>query len=85
MRLRSLFLGKPIHWLPWPIIAVLFVWMDKLHWHVTRFNTFTFVLLGISAAVLVLFLLTSRRGEQLTREAIPAEDGARGQGTGSED
>jgi len=83
MRLRSLFLGKPIHWLPWPIIAVLFVWMDKVHMHVTEFNGFTFVLLGISAGVLALFLLTTRRGERVTREEIPEQDSA--QGTGSED
>jgi hypothetical protein len=83
VRLRDVFLGKPIHWLPWPIIAVLFVSMDKVHMHVTQFNSFTFVLLGISAGVVVFFLLTTRRGEQVTREKIPDQDGA--QGTGSED
>ena len=83
MQLRKVFLGKPIHWIPWPLIAVLFVWMDKVHLHVTRFNTFTFALLGVSVAVVVLFLLTTRRGEQVTREPIPEGDG--GQGTGSED
>lgn len=83
MRLRDVFLGKPIHWLPWPIIAVLFVSMDKVHMHVTQFNSFTFVLLGISAGVVVFFLLTTRRGEQVTREEIPEDGGA--QGTGSED
>ena len=83
MRLRDVFLGKPIHWLPWPIIAVLFVSMDKVHMHVTQFNSFTFVLLGISAGVVVFFLQTTRRGEQVTREEIPEDGGA--QGTGSED
>jgi len=83
VRLRSVFLGKPIHWLPWPIIAVLYVWMDRVHMHVVRFNTFTFVLLGVSVAVLVFFLIMTRRGEQVTREEIPQEQAA--QGTGSED
>jgi len=81
--LRRVFLGKPIHWLPWPIIAVLYVWMDKVHLHVVRFNTFTFVVLGLASAVLVFFLLTTRPGEQVTREEIPQGDSA--QGTGSED
>lgn len=80
---REIFLGRPLHWLPWPVIGVLFVWMDKTHLHVTRFNTFAFVLLALSAVVLVLFLLTTRRGEQVTREPVPEEDGE--QGTGSED
>lgn len=83
MQLRKVFLGKPIHWLPWPLIGVLFVWMDKVHLHVTRFNTFTFVLLAVSAGVITLFLLTARRGELVTREPIPEQDG--GQATGSED
>jgi len=83
MALRGIFLGKPLHWLPWPLLGVLFVWMDKVHLHVTRFNTFAFVLLGLSAGVVAFFLLTTRRGEQVTREPIPEQDGA--QGTGSED
>jgi hypothetical protein len=83
MKLREVFLGKPVHWLPWPLIAVVFVWMDKVHLHVTRFNTFAFVVLGLAVAVIALFLLTTRRGEQVTREPIPTEDS--GAGTGSED
>jgi hypothetical protein len=83
VKLREVFLGKPVHWIPWPLLGVLFVWMDKVHLHVTRFNTFAFVLLGVSAAVIGLFLMTTRRGEQVTREPIPEQAGA--QGTGSED
>jgi len=83
VKLREVFLGKPVHWIPWPLLGVLFVWMDKVHLHVTRFNTFAFVLLGVSAVVVALFLMTTRRGEQVTREPIPERDGA--QGTGSED
>ena len=83
MQLRRIFLGKPSHWLPWPFIAVLFVWMNKVHLHVTRFNSFAFVLLGLSVAIVVFLLLTMWQGEQVTREPIPREQGA--QGTGSED
>ena len=83
MSLRRIFLGKPAHWLPWPLIAVLFVWMNTVHLHVTRFNSFAFVLLGLAAGVVAFFLLTTRRGEAVTREPIPGEDGA--QGTAGED
>ena len=67
MKLRSVFLGKPIHWLPWPIIAGLFIWMNDLHLHVTQFNTFAFVLLGIAAAVVAYVVFTTGRNEQVTR------------------
>jgi len=83
LAVRKIFLGKPLHWLPWPLLGVLFVWMNKVHLHVIRFNTFAFVLLGLSVGVVAFFVLTTRRGEQVTREPIPEQGGA--QGTGSED
>jgi hypothetical protein len=83
MKLRSVFLGKPIHWLLWPFIAGLYIGMNSVHLHVTRFNTFAFVILGIAAAVVAYVLLSTRRGEQVTRDPIPPEAGPAG--TGSED
>lgn len=83
MKLRSVFLGKPIHWLPWPIIAGLFIWMNAVHLHVTRFNTFAFILLGIAAAVVAYIVFTTRPDEQVTRDPIPQESGP--VGTESED
>jgi hypothetical protein len=83
MKLHSIFLGKPIHWLPWPIIAVLFIGMNKLHLHVTQFNTFAFVLLGVAAAVVAYVVFTTGRDEQVTREPIPQDGGP--VGTESED
>jgi len=80
MKLRNVFLGKPVHWLPWPIIAGLFVWMDSVHLHVTQFNTFAFVILGIAAAVVVFFVSTTRPGEPVTRELIPSEGEQTGAG-----
>ena len=80
VKLRELFLGKPVHWLPWPVIAVLFEWMDETHLHVTQFNEFAFVLLGIAIAVVALILLTTRAGERVTREPIPTEADAAGLG-----
>jgi hypothetical protein len=76
MKLRTVFLGKPIHWLPWPVIAGLYIGMDAVHLHVTRFNAFAFVLLGVAAAVVAWLRLTTRKGEPVTREPIPEEPGA---------
>lgn len=83
MKLRAVFLGKPIHWLPWPCIAVLYIWMNSVHLHVTRFNSFAFVILGIAAAAVAFVVLTTRRGERVTREPIPEEP--RAAGTDGED
>lgn len=75
MKLRRIFLGKAVHWLPWPVIGVLFIWMNSEHLHVTRFNVFAFVLLGIAVAIVAFLLLTARPGEEITREPIPQEGG----------
>jgi hypothetical protein len=76
MKLRDVFLGKPIHWLPWPCIAGVYIWMNSVHLHVTRFNSFAFVILGIAAAAVAFMLFTTRRDEQVTREPIPGDGGA---------
>ena len=83
MKLRQVFLGKPIHWLPWPIIAVIMAWMNSVHFHVLRFNFFALALLVIAAGALAFFLLTSRKGERITRE--PFADGADVAGTAKEE
>jgi len=83
MKLREIFLGKPAHWIPWPIIIALMYWMDKAHFHVLRFNFFALALVALSAAVVALFLLGSKRGDRVTREPFPEESNIAG--TGSED
>jgi 4-hydroxybenzoate polyprenyltransferase len=81
VKLREIFLGKPIHWLPWPIIAALMVWMNSVHFHILRFNMFTLALLAVSAAVVAFVLLSSKRDEKITRESFEEGDV---DGTGSD-
>lgn len=83
MKLKEVFLGKPVHWLPWPIIAALMVWMNKTHFHILRFNMFALSLVVISGAVVLLLFLTSKRDERLTRE--PFAESEEVDGTGTED
>ena len=83
MKLRQIFLGKPIHWLPWPIIAAIMEWMNSVHFHILRFNFFALALLVIAAAVMAFFLATSRKGEHITRE--PFAEGADVAGTAKEE
>ncbi len=83
MRLREIFLGKPLHWLPWPIIAAMMAWMNSVHFHILRFNFFALALVCVAAAVVVFFLVSSRREERVTRESfVERPDVA---GTGRED
>ena len=83
MKLREIFLGKPVHWLPWPIIAVLMAWMNSVHFHILRFNMYALSLLAISAALVAFIFLSSKPGEQITRE--PFADQREVTGSGRED
>lgn len=83
MKLRKVFLGKPIHWLPWPIIAGIMAWMNSVHFHILRFNFFALALVAIAAAAMAFFLVTSQKGERITRE--PFAEGADVAGTAKEE
>jgi hypothetical protein len=83
MKLRKVFLGKPLHWVPWPIIVALMYWMDKEHFHILHFNFFALALVLISAAVVALFLLSSEHGDRVTREPFPENSNV--EGTARED
>lgn len=83
MKPREIFLGKPIHWVIWPIVAALMVWMNSVHFHVLRFNMFALSLLAIAGSAVALLLLTSTRDERITRE--PFAENRDVAGTGSED
>ncbi len=70
MKLGEIFLGKPLHWLLWPvIIAVLYAFgSDNLH--VKHFVPFILTVLAMAAACVGIILATSRKGDRITREPI---------------
>lgn len=74
MKLNEIFLGKPLHWLLIPIIAVVLWLANRVHLHVVNFNEFMFLLLGISAIVVAVLVYTTRPGERVTREPIEGAD-----------
>jgi Mn2+/Fe2+ NRAMP family transporter len=72
--MRRIFLGKPLHW---GLVAILIVvgWLlgrEKLH--VIWFNLFTIILLALSAAVVAVVLMTSKPGEQITRDPLEQDE-----------
>jgi hypothetical protein len=83
MKIRDIFLGKPIHWVSWAVIAGLLIWMNKVHFHILHFNFFSLALLGLAAAVMALFLVSSRPDELITRDPYPENKHV--EGTGTED
>ena len=71
----QIFLGKPVHWAL--IVAVIVIgWLlGHQRLHVIWFDLFTISLLAASAAIVLVILLTSRPGEQVTRDPLEPDGG----------
>lgn len=72
--MNRVFLGKPVHW---AIIVALVAagWVTgHRRLHVIEFNSFIIGLLVVSVVAVLAVLLTSRPGEQVTRDPLEPDD-----------
>jgi len=68
-----IFLGKPVHW---ALVAALIAggwYLGHERLHVIWFNLFTLLLLAVATAVVLAVLLTTKPGEQVTRDPLEEE------------
>jgi len=68
--MRDLFIGKPIHWLIWVVIVIGLVAMGKVYLQTRDFNLFLAVIVALGAGAVLVVLLTTAKGEQVTRENL---------------
>ncbi len=68
--MRAIFVGKPVHWLIWIAVALVFVALGPQHVHTKAFNLFAFAILGLAAGCVLWVRLTTATGEQVTRDAV---------------
>jgi hypothetical protein len=68
MTLNQLFLGKPLHWLLWLMIAGVLWWLGSISFHVRHFIPFCFILLALAGTSVVVILMSYREGDRITRE-----------------
>ena len=66
--MRDLFIGKPVHWLIWIVIVPVLFAMSRVYLQVRDFNLFLAVVACLGTGAVLTVLLTSRRGERVTRE-----------------
>ena len=72
--MKKLFVGKPLHWLLIAIVLAVLYWLGSIQLHRLNYTAFLFALLGLAVASIAIVIVTTRRGEQVTRE--PFEDDA---------
>lgn len=68
--MQRLFLGKPLHWLIIAIDCAVLWWMGEARLHTRDFKQFLLILAILAAATVIAILLTTRRGDRVTREPI---------------
>ncbi|MEM7211326.1 MAG: hypothetical protein AAF479_05420 [Pseudomonadota bacterium] len=68
--MRRIFLGPALHWLI--VLAVVALgWFSGLgRTHVSQFNPFILMLIGMTVVLLLIVLKTSPPGTQVTREPL---------------
>lgn len=72
--MKKLFVGKPLHWLLIAVVIAVLYWLGSIQLHRLNYTVFLFALLGLAVASIAVVIVTTRRGEQVTRE--PFEDDA---------
>ena len=70
--MRSVFLGKPLHWLILAVILGVLWWMGDGRLQTRDFSLFIFILLGLAVGAVVIMRLSYRQGDRVTRD--PFED-----------
>ena len=68
----GIFLGKALHWLVVAIVIAVLWWLGTNLVQTRDYHLFLTVLLAITAGAVATVILTTRKGEQVTRE--PFED-----------
>ena len=68
--MAEIFLGKPLHWLMLVVVAAILWVVGEYHLHVSAFNTFVWIVLGLSIACLLFVVLGHRKGDRVMREPL---------------
>jgi hypothetical protein len=74
MKLSDIFIGRPLHWFLWLVIAGVLYWFGKGAQHVRDFVPFVLELFALVALCVIIIVATYKPGERVTRESLDEED-----------
>ena len=72
--MRHIFLGKPVHWLVLAVVVATMWWLGADLVQTRNYPLFILVLSLLTVGAVAVIIVTTRKGEQVTRE--PFEDDA---------
>ncbi len=71
--MKEIFIGRPLHWALWVVILGVLYAVGKAKIHTIDYFTFIGILAALSAASVLTIVLTSRKGERITRQPLDDE------------
>ncbi len=74
--MRAIFLGKAVHWLVLVVVMAVMWWLGANLVQTRDSHFFLAVLFALTVGAVAVVIVTTRKGEQVTRE--PFEDDAEG-------
>ncbi len=72
--MRSIFLGKAVHWLVLAVVIAVLWWLGANLVQTRDYHFFLTVLFLLTTGAVAVIIVTTRKGEQVTRD--PFEDDA---------
>lgn len=73
--MRALFLGKAVHWLVLAAVMAILWWLGTNLVQTRNYQMFLAVLFLVTAGAVALIIVTTRKGEQVTREPFDDDSG----------
>ncbi len=73
--MRDFFLGKPVHWLVVAVVVAVMWWLGANLVQTRDYHMFLAVLFVLISGAVAVLILTTRKGEQVTREPFEDDSG----------
>ena len=73
--MRALFLGKAVHWLVVVVVMAILWWLGTNLVQTRNYNLFLTILFVVTAGAVAVIVVTTRKGEQVTREPFEDDSG----------
>jgi L-asparagine transporter-like permease len=73
--MRDIFLGKVVHWLVLAVVIAVLCWLGTNLVQTRNYDLFLTVLFLVTTGAVAVIIVTTRKGEKVTREPFEDEPG----------
>ena len=74
MKISDIFIGRPLYWLLWFVIAGVLYWFGQGAQHVRDFVPFVLELFALVAVCVIVIVATYKPGDRIIRESLDDDE-----------